>query len=494
MKLKSSISNSHASKLKRQDEALDIWRSNKGVGTLNHCPRFGKLYEGVKAINKLITKNVMAKVVVLVPSDIIAQQWRKLINNVVGLWSDVTVYTLYKLHSIDLSVEYDLVVIDEIHRFVTSDDNVKYILALKRVSKFQLGLLGVLPGKEDVDKIEMFAPIIDTISEKEAIENEWISNYEEYNLALELTNAQKIEYAKYTIPMKELMVNFKDLHLSFKVNGTPIFNSEIDLIISCYSGKRVLGTYAPSDRIRQTVASLNGWNMDMDMLDSNNIKIDNDWNPIKLYDKCKVFKTVMDKRNELLINNDVKLNKVVDIMKLNNVPTIIFNESIDFVDKVADKLNESGVKAIAYHSKIESRPLIDPATGEYYKLKTKDEIKIFGKTLIKKYAIEGLHHNFFTALVTVKSLDEGFTCDAIEQVITTGGSTNPVNYSQRVARGNTLNPYKPDKVTKVVNLYFDDFMLPDGSMAYSRDKSKLKQRQKYAKSVSWVKKLDEIFG
>ena len=340
MKLKSSISNSHASKLKRQDEALDIWRSNKGVGTLNHCPRFGKLYEGVKAINKLVTKNIMAKVVVLVPSDIIAQQWRKLINNVVGLWSDVTVYTLYKLHSIDLSVEYDLVVIDEIHRFVTSDDNVKYILALKRVSKFQLGLLGVLPGKEDVDKIEMFAPIIDTISEKEAIENEWISNYEEYNLALELTNAQKIEYAKYTIPMKELMVNFKDLHLSFKVNGTPIFNSEIDLIISCYSGKRVLGTYAPSDRIRQTVASLNGWNMDMDMLDSNNIKIDNDWNPIKLYDKCKVFKTVMDKRNELLINNDVKLNKVVDIMKLNNVPTIIFNESIDFVDKVADKLNE----------------------------------------------------------------------------------------------------------------------------------------------------------
>jgi len=495
MKFKSTIRNTENSKIERQREAIEKWQQSKGIGTFLHCPRFGKLYEGVEVISRVVQKHPSAKILVLVPSDIILQQWKELVYKKIGTTYAISLVTLHRLNNIIttiLDVEHYLIVIDEFHKAVSGEQSYNNILALK--TKFKLGLLGIKPDETLMQRIESFAPVIDVITESEAIQEGWISNYTEYNLPLELSEDDKIAYAKFSIPMRELLSQFKDLHKSFKVNGTPVFDSELDLIISCYTGKKMLGEYVPSERIRAVLADLNGWSKEIDTNDSIGAKIDNMWNPVNLYDKCKVFKNLMDKRNEILIDNEVKLNMIVEIMQAHPVPTIIFNESIDFVEKVVSTLNNAGIKSVAYHSKIESRPLIDPKTGDYFKVKSTGKVKMFGKKLIKDYAVEGLNHGYFTCLVTVKALDEGFTCHSIEQVITTAGSTNPVNYGQRIARGNTINPYKPDKVSKVINLYFDDFILPDGSKVNSRDKAKLRQRQVHSSDIKNVMFLDEIFG
>ncbi len=491
------------SKQDRQNKAIDIWLQHKGVGTFLHCPRFGKLYEGVNIISRVLNKNPKSNILVIVPSEIIFLQWQTRLNDV-GIYTSkqssdslLTLATIYSLNNLISSIPiqigfYNLIVIDEIHRLINTD----YLKTLNVLGKFRLGLLGVKPNEQSNQKIEEFAPIIDIITEKEAIENRWIADYIEYNLELELSNDDKVKYTNYTNHMRDTIKQFSNLHKHYTVNNKLMFESEFDLILACYTGKHWNKKYIPSPMLRESVAKLSGWHIDLDMSNPKNVEIDNNWNPADLYNKCKTFKEIVDKRNEILINNDIKLDKVVEILKLNPVPTIIFNESIDFVDKLNLVLNNKGIKSIAYHSKIKSQPLIDPQTNEYYKYGSgskKGETKIFGKTNIKRYAIEGMKSGYFNVLITVKALDEGLTIENIEQVITTAGSTNPIQYSQRIARGNTFNPNN-NKITKVFNLYFNDFCLPDNSLVKSRDKIKLEDRQKYSKDIIYIKNLQEVFG
>lgn len=497
MKFKGNYANQLLSKVKRQNEALQNWVEHKGIGTFNHCPGFGKLYEGIEVIKRMLNKDKNSIILVIVPSDIILTQWQSLFKQQIGDIQDtnVEIVTLNVFQTKDLiGVRYRLVIIDEIHKFVRLSNIDVHLANLVRISKFRLGLLGILPDKEYVDLITQFAPVIDTVSYEDAIENKWIAKFREFNLGLTLTDSDKIRYARYTSRLKDTLQQFRGLHKLYKVNGVSVFNGELDLIISCHSGKKMLGKYVSSVKIRESVANLNGWNINLDLNNAEELEIDNRWNPVNLYNNCKVFKATMDSRNEIMINNDVKLKMIVDIMKLNPVPTIIFNESIEFVERVTAALNEAGIKSVPYHSRIASRPLIDPATGEYFRTKTTDKIKIFGKTLLKRYAADGLNQGYFTCLVTVKSLDEGFNCASIEQVITSGGNTNPITYSQRIARGNRINPLKLDKLTTIINLYFEDFVLPDNSHINSRDKAKLISRQKHSDSANWVKFLHEIFG
>ena len=102
---------------------------------------------------------------------------------------------------------YDLIIIDEIHKFVSSDRLFDLMPKIVDNSAFRLGLLGVI-SDEIKPKIEKFAPIIDTISETEAIENKWISDYTEYNIPLELSDDDKLLYANYTSAMKETLEKF----------------------------------------------------------------------------------------------------------------------------------------------------------------------------------------------------------------------------------------------------------------------------------------------
>ena len=46
------------SKTRRQDEGIEKWRLNKGIGTLNYVPRFGKTKVATKISSKLIDKSI----------------------------------------------------------------------------------------------------------------------------------------------------------------------------------------------------------------------------------------------------------------------------------------------------------------------------------------------------------------------------------------------------------------------------------------------------
>lgn len=491
-------------KLDRQQIGAQKWRNNNGVGTLNWPPRFGKTFGTIEFI---VNPHLKAKdtnfIFILVPSEIILEHWK---NNLLSYAIDLNRIKLFTASFLSANldeIECSLLIVDEIQKFTTPERKSMLDGTIIK-SKYQLALTGTYPT--EVEWIKELYPIVDELSEDEAIANKWIAPFVEYNILLELPQKDKARYEKFTKPITETLELFKGKSkLLTREHGQPIFDSDYQLITACYTGfsaiplqggKAIWITY---DRLCNTLASLLGWHVMLDVSIPVNEELHNTWSPMAIHSRAKQFMDYVRSRNEILIDNTVKLHTIGEIVAMNTVSTICFNESTKFADSVSDYINMrfNGVcHAACYHSKMDSRAMIDPETGEPFKFTTGDRKglpKILGKTAIKKIVIEGVRSGYYNFLSTARALDEGVDIPVIEQVICTGGTTNPLTYQQRTARGKTVDIYNPDKITKIFNLVFDDFNNSDGELIKSRDKTKLILRQKQTgATVRWIKNLADI--
>jgi len=491
-------------KKQRQEQGIEVWRRNGGKGTLNHVMRFGKTEEGCMVIEKLLTSKPDASIIITTASDTVANVWRNYIPDyfariqftssseeyIERVSKHVQVIPIAQLINMQRvsPTRCTLLIVDEIHKFV-SDARFMAISTLQH--KYILGLTGTYPSGEDKRAIDSICPIIDIITEEEALAKKWINPFIEYNIMLELPQVDKVRYAAFTTPMKETLELFRGSRLLFRDDLNEfIFKDDYDVINSCFRGKKYLNSlgkieYFTGTAVRHSLAELKGWHRNLDITNTLSKQIDDYWNPVAIEQNVRLFMSQQAKRNEILINHPVKLAAVLEIYRLSPVTTICFNESTDFADVISNAINANfGIGrpiSVVYHSNISSRPLLDPTTKEWITYKTgnkKGEIKLFGKDTLKSIAIEGLRREVFTFLSTARALDEGLDVPNLQQVITTAGTANPIQYKQRTARGKTLDIYNPNKLTKIFNLCFDNFRDPEGELVKSRDLSKLSYRQK----------------
>ena len=493
------------SKLNRQIEATLKWRNNKGIGTFWHIMRFGKTYEALLIANKMIIiKKFKLRIVIITPSVAISSNWNDEINDFFtedDSKSCINVFTSNEVLINKIKVNADLLIIDEIHKF-TTDKRYEIIKGNYIKYKHILGLTGSYPYNEDKIKLDKYCPVIDYIDETEAIKKGWISNFIEFNVRLEFPDDSKILYEKYTTHISKVLTSFKGLYNKF---GNT-FTSDYSLILSCYVGKTInsrtrngdfVREYISSDIICKAVSIKMGWSNTLPLNEYNKRIID-EWNPDSIHKRAGEFNRIIKNRNDIIINNKIKADDAVKIFETNYLQsTICFNESTILADTIVDMINansNTNSNAISYHSNIGTRPLIDPKTNMFYiygKYAQKaGQIKMFGKLKLLKDSIDGMISNRYNIICTAKALDEGITIPNIAQVITTGGSTNPIQYAQRTARGKTVDIYNLNKITKIYNLYFDDFnsLTEKGKFIKSRDKTKLIERQKISSnnSVKWI--------
>lgn len=472
----------------RQEEVLDKWSLNKGIGGFEGCPRFGKTNVGIKAINKHRFKYNDSRVVIIVPSESIEKHWKSHIKSIDYYNNAETIVMTSnsaKNHISELTNKLiNLLIVDELHKY-TSEQNTNLLKELSNHSKFRLSLTANHPYNNTI--LNNLFPVIDKVPEEEARENGWISDYYEYNIPTSLSDNEKIKYAKYSEYITETLELFRGkAHMIDK--DKKLLEDDYHLIMSCYTGTKSKNGYIKGEYIRSALAKIMGWNRELDLNMPRNKMIDVVWRPENIYERAKQFKNFVEYRNNILVDNQDKLNKVLDILKFNDVPTIIFNESTDFANRLA---NAIGDKAILYHSKIKSRPMIDE-DGKIITTKS-GKPKMFGSIRLKNLAIEGFKSKRYKYLITVKSLNEGLDLPEIQQVIITGGTTNPIEQVQRSARGKTTDSFNPDKLTFIFNLYTDNFKDVIGNTVRSRDLTKLMQRQsKYTHSVQWLNSLSEI--
>lgn len=154
---------------------------------------FGKTFMGIVAIRRVLNAKPDAKVIVVVPSAPVAKQWKADLAKCTTAFEDVSVLTS-KIASRDYAkLSCNLLVIDEIHTIPTAKS--RYVLHIPH--NIILGLTATFERLDGGHKlIERFAPVIDTITLSEGVNNGWTANHNVYCVLCDVDDMSK--YNKYT--------------------------------------------------------------------------------------------------------------------------------------------------------------------------------------------------------------------------------------------------------------------------------------------------------
>lgn len=165
----------------RQKECLNRWIKSGGKGSLECCTGFGKTRTALNLIDAFTTKNPEAQTLVVVPTQILKDQWIEQIDER-QLSLNVRVEIINTVIKFDWSC--DLLVIDECHLAAAET----FIQVFQKVQyTYILCLTGTL---ERLDMrhllIEKYAPVCDRITIEEAERNGWVSPHKEYVVMLDV--------------------------------------------------------------------------------------------------------------------------------------------------------------------------------------------------------------------------------------------------------------------------------------------------------------------
>ena len=224
----------------RQLLAIKKWIKNKGKGTFEFVTSFGKTFTAITAINKVKTKYPNLRVIVVVPTTTLKDQWEEeLVKN--DLVFNVEVYVINTI--IKHFWECDMLIIDEYHRAAASQliqlfDKIKYKLILGLTATFER-----LDGRHQL--LSKYCPIIDVVTKEEAYINGWISDYKEYQVLIDVDDIEE-----YKALNKEWIEHFEffqfDFGLAMSLVGKDGWRAKLKLRDEMYKGndpevkKRVL--------------------------------------------------------------------------------------------------------------------------------------------------------------------------------------------------------------------------------------------------------------
>lgn len=267
----------------RQIQIIQRWIDNKYVGTLQAVTGFGKTRTAILAISYVLKLRDKARIVVIVPTIYLQNQWKQVLqeNNINNI-QIVVINTAHKLE-----IECDLLILDEIHLYGSEQfSNIFINITYKAI----LGLTATLEradGKEEL--IKEYCPIIDIVTLEEALENNYISNYKLYNIPVELTKTERLDYIK---------INKLYGYYEFKLGGR-----------------------------------FSAWELSHKILNHKD-----EFSQEEYKDAIGFIRTV-NKRKQFLYNTTNKLDIALQIIdKFPNRKTVIFSESIGFAEKILQKL------------------------------------------------------------------------------------------------------------------------------------------------------------
>ena len=169
----------------RQEECRVKWIKNGCKGTIVASTGFGKTRTGLNCIRSFTNKYPNTKIIVIVPTTALKEQWSGIIDSN-GLQFNCQVVVVNT--AIKNKYECDVLVIDEVHR-VSADTFSEVFKTIKY--KYILGLTATferLDGKHEL--LQKYCPVIDEISLAEAQFQGWISDYKEYQVILEVDDIE----------------------------------------------------------------------------------------------------------------------------------------------------------------------------------------------------------------------------------------------------------------------------------------------------------------
>lgn len=187
------------SRTERQKEGIKKWLRNKGIGTLVYGTGVGKTFCAIMCIKTLLTKFPDLKVIVVVPTEGLYEQW---IGHIDG--NNLSFNCTVKIINTVIKEENtcDLLVMDECHRYNSTEfskifNSVQYKYILGLTATFER-----LDGKEII--MQKYCPPIDQITLEEALLFGWVSEFKEYLVLIDVPDIE--EYLSYN---KEFVKSFE---------------------------------------------------------------------------------------------------------------------------------------------------------------------------------------------------------------------------------------------------------------------------------------------
>ena len=191
----------------RQEESLRAWLNHKGKGCVEGCTGYGKTRIGLNAIETVRKRYPTLSVIVVVPTDVLKNQWTKLLDERgLGLNCKVLI-----INTASKTLEQcDLLILDEIHKFAANQfsqvfKTVKYKLILGLTATIER-----LDGKHEL--LKQYCPVVDTVTIEVAKANGWVSDFTEYQVII---TAEDIDnYRQYN---KEFVSHFEYFNFDFSL-------------------------------------------------------------------------------------------------------------------------------------------------------------------------------------------------------------------------------------------------------------------------------------
>jgi superfamily II DNA or RNA helicase len=374
----------------RQEEIIDLWEAAGHVGTAECATGFGKTIMAILAIRRLREEQPITAMVV-VPTLYLRDQWLERLKDF-GI-DDIEVWVInsaVKEHHF-----VDLLILDEIHQYTAE----VFGQIFDRVGYAQvLGLTATL--REDDPRTQIIyarAPIIATVTMKEALTHGWIAPFQVFNLAVTLTDAEMEQYTKLS----------KDFNRHFAS-----FGHNFPLAMACVNDPNTLKAHAKKLQ----------------------------WDEKRVQAAAFSFLRNMRERKEMMYGLTSK--HLLALQVIESFPDrmiITFSQTIESAEWLAAKV---GSEAEVYHSQMKAK-------------------KVNGKqltaTAVKQAAVDRFtsdhHWNKCRVLCTAKAMDQGADIPDIDMAIIVSASATPLQAIQRYGR--SLRAVE-GKRTVIVELYAKD--------------------------------------
>lgn len=429
-------------KLERQLIGVNRWFNSSKYGASKdkrgatvYVMGFGKTYLAILIIKRLFKENPLTNIVIIVPANVL-NQWKEVIEENFYKKEQILIslYTPHYIINNELKIQTDVLIVDEFHECYATELS-KVIDKTYIRFEHNLGLTGTYEDKDRRHlKFKELFPVIDRIDEAEGIEKGYIAPYLEFNLAVTLTKEEEEKYDAFSTEIANNMSKFP------KGYG-------LDLAGKCLSGgKDKKGKYYEGKSYVYAYAHKKGWRRDLDLDNPYNRQINDMWNPSKIFGYATgLFNNIRNRKN-LLYNAQNKIKICIELCeKFNNLKTIVFSQSTNFADKLDLYLNDKEKNvSVVYHSQLQTIMLPSPKTGKLIK---------FGKTRLKKRAIERIKTGASRIICTASSLDKGFDVQDMGLGITASGTSNFNQYKQRGGRTKRIDVFNKDKIALLINLY-----------------------------------------
>lgn len=288
-------------RLARQNEIIQKWVANNRRGTVEAVTGFGKTFVALLILQDMNAKLAGGSAIVVVPTQNLRDQWQQQINELGIHNTSVTIINTAVQHY----AACDLLILDEIHNYTSPVFKTIFTVVDYR---HILGLTATLERDDPrYSVIEQFAPVIDTVSLPEAIRNNYVSEFQIFNLGLRMSEEEEKRYNEIT---------------SAYYKHFALFNNRFSAAMKCMQ-----------DPVYRSVftRNLSGWSEN------------------EVLNVARAWNRAMAARKKMLYNSPTKLAAAAALIDMFDVQTLTFGESVDFatqLTKVTQPWSE------AYHSKI----------------------------------------------------------------------------------------------------------------------------------------------